>query len=308
MTKPVPPPLLNGPFTRREAAEAGASTSLLRGSRFVRVHPTVWVHRDHAMSDHDHVVAAAKAMPEQALLSHASRLFTLGLEVARVRPVHFIVQGDLHLALDGIVVHRTAVLPPRDDIGVTPAAALVQCAESLSLASTVAAGDWLVHRGHTTVEELVATARLHRWRPGARQTLRVVHLVDGRSRSMPESWLRLRLRAAALPTGVPNGPVMLGGELLATGDLVLDEYHLVLEYEGRQHAEDAYQFGVDIERYRRLRRAGWGYLQVVASDLRRPRALVERVHDELRRRGYDGPGPHFGAAWHALDRPIRVGR
>lgn len=308
MTKPVPPALLNGPFTRREATEAGASTSLLRGARFVRVHPTVWVHRDHTMSDHDHVVAARKAMPSTALLSHASRLLVLGLALTEVRPVHFTVQGDLHLALDGIVLHRTEVRPPCDDVGVTPAAALVQCAGTFPLRVVVAAGDWLLQHRHVTAETMAGTARLHRWRPGARQLTQVLALLDGRARSLPESYVRLYLQAAGLPTGVPNGPVMLGDDRLATGDLVLEEYRLVLEYEGRQHAEDAYQFGVDIERYRRLRRAGWDYLQVVAADLRRPRVLVERVHDELRRRGYDGPGPHFGAAWHALDCPIRVGR
>ncbi len=308
MTKPVPPALLHGPFTRQEAVDAGASTSLLRGARFVRIHPNVWVSRDHTMSVRDHLVAATKAMPSRALLSHASRLLELGLQVAPTRPVHLTVQGDLHRALDGIVLHRTEVLPPRDDVGVTPSAALVQCAATLPLRVVVAGADWLLNQDHATLETVEGTARLHRWRPGAREMRRALPLVDGRARSLPESFVRLYLQAAGLPTGVPNGPVMLGGERLAIGDLVLDEYHLVLEYEGRQHAEDAHQFGVDIERYRRLRRAGWAYVQVVAADLQRPRALVERVHDELRRRGYGGPGPHFGSLWHALDRPIRSGR
>ena len=81
-----------------------------------------------------------------------------------------------------------------------------------------------------------------------------------------------------------------------------------VEYEGRQHAFSTQQFRTDIDRYRRFRRHDWAYLQVTHEDLARPRALASKIHDELVRRGYDGPPPMFGRPWLAALRGGRTSR
>ena len=116
------PELLSGPFTRDYAASVGVSSRMLEGRRFVRIHPRIWRHRDHEMTAHDYVRAAALALPAHAHTTGITRIQQLGLDFGPRRPLRFVVQGDLHLALDGIFLHRTRALPPTDGVGVAPAA------------------------------------------------------------------------------------------------------------------------------------------------------------------------------------------
>src|SRR5262245_39263282 len=90
----VPPPLLSGPFTRRQAIDHGATKTMLAGSRFVRVHPRVWRHRDHEMSWEDEVLAARLALPATARLTHVTRIQALVSGFGPRSPLHFVIQGS----------------------------------------------------------------------------------------------------------------------------------------------------------------------------------------------------------------------
>ena len=122
----IPDELSTGPFTAEAARSLGVSEKVLRGKRFRRIFPRVWVCADHTMSQLDWISAASMAMPERAQVSHITRIQAAGLDIGSRRPLHFTVAGDLHIDLDEIFLHRTEVLPPLDGVGVTPAAAFIQ--------------------------------------------------------------------------------------------------------------------------------------------------------------------------------------
>ena len=147
---------------------------MLAGARFVRVHPRVWRHRDHVMAWADRVEAARLALPPWARTTHLTRIQMLGLAKGPPRPLHFVVQGELHLALDGIFLHRTKELAPCDEDGVVPAAAFIALCSTARVIDAVAVGDWLLHHRHMTVQGLVDLAIAAPWRDGADEALSVI--------------------------------------------------------------------------------------------------------------------------------------
>jgi hypothetical protein len=302
---PLPPEIADVPFTRAEGLAAGLTQRVFDGSRLRRVHPNVWASRDLDLTPALVLTAARKAMPARAHLSHVSRLHLAGLDLGAPSPVHFTVSGDLHLDLDGIVLHRTVRLPPVDHDGVTPSAAWVQMASGATTSDLVVAGDWLLRTRAGTREAIAEAALRDPWRPGSREALLVLPLLDERSASPTESRCRLLLTAAGLPPSGANVDVCRhDGTVLARLDLPYAAQQLSVEYEGRQHLHDARQWTRDLARYADLRLLGWDYVQVTAEMLRQPKALVLLVHRRLVTRGYRGPSPSFGLAWRAaLGRP-----
>lgn len=301
-TAKVPDALRDGPFTRDHALAAGLTSRQLQGASFRRVHPRVWVHRDHRMTRLDEVRAATLALPPHVHATHATRLLLSGLDVWRP-PLRFVVAGDLHLALDGVLLHRTPVLPPVDDLGVTPAAAFIALAATERQVDVVAVGDWLLHRNLMTDIGLGELAASQAWRRGARAARSAVGRLDGRARSLPESQVRCLLIASGLPRPAVNVPVLDDPHSPVT-DLYLPRWRVAVEYEGRQHELDPAQFSRDIARYARMRENGVEYVQVTRAMMRTPRAVVAAVHQALVRHGYDGPPPRYGRAWRELFRPI----
>lgn len=297
--QPIPDTLLRRPFHRAEALALGLHPRVLEGRRFVRLHPRVYRHRDHVMSFEDQVSAARLALPDDAHLTGATRLQMLGLDVGPRLPLRFVVQRDLHLALDGIFLHRTVRLPPTDDVGVIPAAAYLAYCHRGRTMDAIAVGDWLLHHGHVDGDELSALVEAQEWRDGAAEAAWVMEHLHGDSRSLRESHVRSMLEFAGLPAPEPNGPIMLG-EAMVHGDLWFRAYRTAVEYEGVQHQVDRDQYVSDIDRYALYRRHDVHYVQVTHELTRRPRTLVRRVYDELRAGGYDGPGPDFGPAWESL--------
>ncbi|MEV7398588.1 hypothetical protein [Aeromicrobium sp. NPDC092404] len=252
------------------------------------------------MSDLDQIAGAKLAMPNRAQLSHLSRIQALGLAFGPVTPVRFTVAGDLHLDLDDVFLHRTEVLPPLDDVGVTPAAAFLQYCSDARMIDAIKVGDWLLHRRHMTILEAGELARRDHWRPGARQVRRVLPHLDAASRSLKESETRALVVFAGLPRPEVNVDLVLNGRHLGCVDLLFRIWLLVLEYEGRQHAETVEQFNIDITRYAGFRDELVAYVQITNEMLRQPRALMLLIHQKLIDRGYDGPPPVFGARWSSL--------
>jgi len=301
----VPEALLSGPFTRRQAVALGASKKMLAGTRFVRVHPRVWRHRDYQLTWHDDLRAAQLTLPAAARLTHITRIQLLGLDFGSRRPFHFVIEGNLHLALEGIFLHRTKGLAPCDDQAVVPPAAFISYCSTARLVDAIVVGDWLLHGGHMTVHELVTLALAAPWRDGADEALFVLDWLDDRSRSIKESETRAVLCASGLPAPQVNHPVDLGDDATALGDLVYVEQGLVVEFEGGHHQMDRRQYVADIERYALFRDHGVPYVQVTRETLDRPRTLVGTVYRTLVSLGYDGPIPEFAERWGWLFRPVR---
>lgn len=301
----VPEALRHRPFRTREALSLGVSERRLRGKSWRRLFPRVWVHTDHVMTQLDWIAAASMTMPDRAQLSHITRIQALGLSYGDARPLRFTVAGDLHLKVDDIFLHRTEVLPPLDDVGVTPAAAFIQYCADARMIDAIKVGDWLLHHRHMTVLEVAELARRDHWRPGAQQVRRVLPHLEAGSRSLKESESRAVLVFSGLPKPEVNKDVRnLRGELLGYGDLVYILWRLLVEYEGRQHLTDVGQWNTDIDRYRGFRDEGWRYVQVTNEKLDTPKKFVSEVYQQLVRGGYDGGAPVFGARWLSLFEPI----
>jgi hypothetical protein len=297
----IPATLLHRPFARREAVAVGMPLKVLRGKRFRRLFPRVWVHVDHVMTDPDWIVAATLAMPDRAQLSHLTRIQALGLDLGAVKPMRFTVAGDLHLDVDDIFLHRTEVLPPLDDVGVTPGAAFLQYCADARMIDAIKVGDWLLHHRHMTVLEVAELARRDHWRPGSSQVRRVLPHLEAAARSLKESESRAILVFSGLPKPDVNKDVRNAqGELLGYGDLVYLLWKLLVEYEGRQHLTDLSQWNSDIDRYRGLRDEDWRYVQVTNEKLETPKKFVAEVYRQLVRGGYHGAAPVFGPRWSSL--------
>jgi len=297
----IPEALKHRPFHVREARLLGVSERRLRGKSWTSPFPRVWVHVDHAMTDLDWIEAARLTMPERAQLSHVTRLQRLGLDIGDKRPFHFVVSGDLHIEVEDVFLHRTTVLPPLDDVGVTPTAAFLQYCADARMIDAIKVGDWLLHRRHMTSVGLAELARRDRWRPGAREAARVVRHLDAGSRSLKESETRAVLVFSGLPVPEVNRDIHdASGRFLGCGDLVYRLLKLLIEYEGRQHLLDLGQWNTDIDRYGAFREDGWHYVQVTNEKLRRPKKLVAEVYRQLVQAGYDGSAPTFGRRWQSL--------
>ncbi|MEN8705567.1 MAG: hypothetical protein ABF306_05470 [Nocardioides marinisabuli] len=303
----IPEPLRSGPFTRAQALETGLSSRMLQGQRFVRVHPGVWKCRDSILTWDQALLAARLALPERAHPTAETRLRMLGLDTGVARPFRFVVEGDHHLALDGIFLHRTPHLPPLDGDGVTPAAAFIALCARARVVDAIQVGDWLLHRDHMSLEELVGLALSAPWRDGAHEAVWVSHHLDARSRSLPESELRAVVVFAGLPTPEPNGEMELDG-VTVIADLWFGAWSTAVEYEGAQHQEDRAVYVADLDRYHLFRGHGIGYVQVTKERLRHARTLVGTIHRELLAHGYDGPppdvGPGFALLWQRLSRQV----
>jgi hypothetical protein len=228
-----------------------------------------------------------------------TRLLMLGLDVESPTPLRFVVQGDLHLVLDGVFLHRTVKLPPVDDVGVTPAAAFVAYAHRASTIDAIAVGDWLIHRGHVDPDEVRTLVLAQEWREGAPEAAWVLDHLAPDARSIPESKVRAMGVFAGLPSPAPNGAIELG-DITVHGDLWYPAYRFVVEYEGEQHQLDRGQYVSHIDRYSRYRRHGVRYLQATKELVRSPRSLVRRIHEGLVDGEYDGPPPDFGPTWEML--------
>ena len=236
-----------GPFTQAEAKRLGVSARMLMGKRFVRIYPRVHRAASHEMSNDDWIAAAALALPSDARLTGISRIQKAGLDFGPLFPVRFVVARDHHLDLENIFLHRTKVMPACDDTGVTNAAAFIAYCALARVVDAIKVGDWLLHHGKMTSDEVERLALAELWRPGGHEAIWVLPHLDAESRSLPESETRAVLTFAGLPRPQANRLLRLDDGVVVMGDLLFAEWRTIVEYEGSQHQEDRKQYTDDID-------------------------------------------------------------
>lgn len=136
---------------------------------------------------------------------------------------------------------------------------------------------------HTDVVNVGTLQALHRrplggWR--SKRARRALELVDRRSESPPESWVRVACVLAGLPAPVPQYDVLAGGRWLARVDLAWPEQRLIVEYDGEYHF-DGLQIARDDVRLAGLVAAGWRVIRLSAADLRHMERVVADIADAL---------------------------
>jgi hypothetical protein len=81
-------------------------------------------------------------------------------------------------------------------------------------------------------------------------------------------------------------------------DLSYPGLKLIIEYDGRQHAENSGQWRRDLSRREELDRLGWRLIVVTSDDLRdAPEAVLNRVREALIDRGAVGIRRRFKTEW-----------
>ena len=159
------------------------------------------------------------------------------------------------------IVHRFQLRPEdivvMDGVALTsPARTWRDLARVLSLADLVAAGDSLLRAGtsRAELEDIVASVAP---RLRTSRLTRALSLLDERSRSRPESHVRVAISTPDLPRFDVNMAVHRDeGGWLAEPDLSLPDAKLATEYQGADHAE-VIRMRKDMTRFADLRRESW---------------------------------------------------
>ena len=101
--------------------------------------------------------------------------------------------------------------------------------------------------------------------------------------------MRYWIVTSDLPDPTPQVPIHdRFGHVVAHGDLGYPEWKVLLEYEGRQHAE-VDQFGRDVERYSLMAAGGWLVLRFTGRHVNGPTIVVDRTRRALISRGWTAP-------------------
>src|SRR6202012_1265837 len=108
-----------------------------------------------------------------------------------------------------------------------------------------------------TRDELADVLRSSSRRHNAKRAHAALELLDERSRSRPESHLRVAISGPEMPRFEVNVAIYRSeGGWLAEPDLSLEEARLALEYQGIDHAE-VKRMRKDITRFTDMRRDEW---------------------------------------------------
>lgn len=277
---------LNGVFLGSHAVAAGMITKK-QLTLFRRLLQNVYA--DPALPAEHELFArgAALLLPSDGVLAGRSAACWYGAPFAsEVDPVRAIVPpGSAWRGPRGVLVHRTSLRPVDsvvvDDLPLTtPVRTAWDVATLETVPTAVALLDGMVRQGYVGEAQLgsMLVEMRGRWRHA--RVEKVFALVDGRSESPPESWVRVACVRAGLPMPTPQFVVMKDGEFLGKVDLAWPEARVVVEYEGAYHF-DGVQIVKDDARYERLIAAGWRVIRVSAADLRDLEVLVQRIADAL---------------------------
>jgi hypothetical protein len=265
---------------------------VLRGPSFVRLAHGVVLRLDDALDEAEWLRHLATVLPPDSSFSHQTAAVLLDAPVPapphphvaltprRVLPQHAgLVVHARRLRSEDVVVHR--------DLRVTAGAqTFLDLAAVLPPQELVAVGDALYRNGHLDADRLAE--RLHRADRvrGVVRARACAPLLNGLAQSRPESLLRYWLVTSDLPDPEPQIPVLdRWGQEVAHGDLGYSRWKVLLEYEGRQHAEQD-QFRRDVDRYSLMAVAGWLVLRFAGQHLGGAHTVVGRTRAALLSRGW----------------------
>lgn len=288
----VPEELRDRPFTSAQAARSGVTWKALQSRRFRRLFPDVYVWSGLDVDLLVRVRGALLKLPPDAVVSGVTAARLWGFDPIGHRELHFATRSDVRTRLP-VRLHRhlhEVARVRRHGVPTTAAPrTVVDCARELGMVQLVQLIDHLVHVGALTREQLFGycwSRHLH----GVRRARRALVLAEDGAESPRETALRLMIVLARLPRPRPNVDVLdASGRFVARVDLLIEEYAVVVEYDGRQHETDAWQWQRDRVRREELEALGYRVIVVTAVDMRRPEQVIRRIHRALADRGYEGP-------------------
>lgn len=293
--------VLTRPFTRAEFLAAGNSIDALRSGRMRRVVRGVYIEAD-AWDDDTRIRGALRLHPEGAFASHFSAARILRLVVPNNPFEHVTVKNphDRRYRPEikpHVTKRRRGVIMVRGMLVTDPITTFLQMAGQLSLVDLVVLGDDIVRRYKIPPKRLVQAARKSTDYYAA-AALRGARLVRKGVDSPMETRLRMLIVLAGLPEPVVNlRLVHEDGTWRRRFDLCYPKIKLVIEYDGRHHAEDRDQWHADLERREELDDEGYRILVVTSKGVyQAPERTLQRIRRQLVLLGW-GDVPPIGSAW-----------
>jgi hypothetical protein len=274
------------------AARAAGVTRRQIGQDGVRLGRGLYLSRAHEPDLTTRCAAWAQVLPPDSAFSGVTAALLLGASLSEPPRLHVALTPRRVLPQHaGLAVHGRRLGPVDVEVHrglrvTSGAQTFLDLAADLRPQELVAVGDALNRGGHLDVDRLTERlARAARVR-GVIRARACAPLLDARAQSRPESILRYWVAVSDLPDPEVQVPVHdRWGRVVAHGDLGYSHWKIVLEYEGRQHA-DREQFRRDIERYSLMGAGGWLVLRFAGQHLVGPRTVVDRTRGALLSRGW----------------------
>ncbi len=289
------------PFTCAEFVAAGRKATLLRSVRYRRVLRSVYVLAE-AWDDRTLIRGALKLHPEGAFASHWSAAAVLRLPVPHNPFAHVTVRHPddrrYRPEIKCHVTKRRRGVIVVDDIPVTdPVTTFLQMAGVLGLVDLVVLGDAIVRLYRIPPSKLLEAARRSTdyYAVAARRGAAFV-------RKGVDSPMETRLRMLIVLAGLPEPQVNVrlvheDGTWRRRFDLCYLRIKLVVEYDGRHHAEDKDQWKTDLVRREELDDEGYRILVVTSDGIyKEPLHTLNRIRRQLVLRRW-GSVPTLSEDW-----------
>lgn len=282
-----------GPFTWTQAKAHGITrselTRALRGRQIRKVLTNVYVRADQPDTQELRVNAARLVLSPFMVVCDRTAAWLHGVDVFDYHDL------DVHPPLE-VYVRRghprtrrpqcaggTRDLRPEDvcrldGVAVTtPIRTAMDLGCKLSRRAGLAALDAFMRQHGITREQMQALIPRYFRRRGVVQLRELLSMTDPRAESPGESWTRLEIIDAGLPTPEPQYWVVVGGRPIYRLDLAYPHARVVaVEYDGREFHEGDAQEAADEERRAWLRRRGWTVI-VLDKDSFSPEAVTEWI-------------------------------
>ena len=292
------------PFTRSEALAAGIRVSELAGPRYRRVFHGVYLDQRVRPDARQRALAALRVAPPGSYASHHTAAALWGVWSPTTAETHISVHSSQTRSIRrGIAAHRIQFEgPPVRRHGVPVSGPnqtfLELAAAGAGLVELVIVGDSLVRRKLTTPEQLIKEAEAWSGKR-ARFARRAARLVREGVDSPMETRLRMLIILAGLPEPVVNLIIRRhDGTWRWRFEICYPSYQVIIEYDGRHHAENSAQWNADILRREELERQGWRSVVVTAEAFyNEPVELLNRIVQALRSRGADFRVRKLSAEW-----------
>jgi hypothetical protein len=292
------------PFSRAEARAAGLTAEMLLSRRFHKIWWDTYVAREVPITPLLRAKAVIRLVPSGSYVSHHTAAELWGAVPPADGATHVTLPSACgRLVRQGVRSHyhrHPVQITLRKGVPIsTPEQTFLDLAAvGVGLVDLVVVADGLIKAGHTSPEQL-SDAAAHWDGRGCRLARRAAALARKGVDSPQETRLRLLLVLAGLPE--PSVNLIIRGRdggWRRRYDLAYEHLRLLIEYDGRQHAEDTQQWLTDIFRREELDQIRWRLVVIMSEGIyREPLRTLERVRDALLACGAKGIRRTFKPEW-----------
>lgn len=278
---------MSEPFIGSEAVAGKRVSKYALSSRFVAVHPDVYIPRGTPLDAALRAKAAWLWSRRRGVIAGQSAAALHGAKWVEDRAAAELLY-DCRRPPRGVTTWSDRIAD--DEIQslegmrvTTPERTALDLACRYPSASAVAAIDALARATRLTMADVESLARRYPGRRGIRRARRALDLVDAGAESPRESWLRLLVIRAGFPPPQTQLPVFdTWRQLVAVLDMGWEDIKVGLDYEGDHHRTSQRQFTKDIRRHEAVTGLGWIDLRITREDT--AGSIIGRVRDAWARR------------------------